>query len=291
MADKQFSISVIIPSYNEEQSIGKVVKQVVSVMDSLKSEYEIIVIDDGSEDQTKKIALEQGARVVSHPYNIGNGASIKTGIRESKGDVIVIIDGDGQHSPEDIPKLLEHYPDYQLIVGARNRETESAFHRNVANRLYNILASYVVNKRVEDLTSGFRAIDANLAKRILYLLPNGFSAPSTSTIAAFRSGYAVKYVPVRMNARVGKSKINLLLDGIRFLLIILRIGVFFSPSKIFIPLSALLFIPGLFYAIYRLIIGLPWTIPIMFSLTGGLIVLTIGLISEQIALLRMAQTE
>jgi glycosyltransferase involved in cell wall biosynthesis len=289
--DQSGKLSIVIPAYNEEQIIGKVVRQIREVMESLQMDHEVIVVDDGSQDGTTKAASDGSAAVIRHPYNIGNGAAVKRGIRHATGNVIVLMDGDGQHNPQDIPKLIEHIPEYEMVVGARARGSETRAHRDLANKLYNALASYIVGKKVQDLTSGFRAIDADIAKRIVYLFPKGYSYPSTATIAVFHSGYSVKYVPIRTTFRVGKSKIRLLRDGIRFLLILARIGALFTPLRLFIPLGGIVFLPGFSYAVYRLLEGKPWTLPIVISITGGLLIFVLGLISEQIALLRMARSE
>ncbi|MHC1741769.1 MAG: glycosyltransferase family 2 protein [Syntrophobacteraceae bacterium] len=284
-------VSVVIPAYNEGGIIGKVIGQVREVLDSHQLDHEIIVVDDGSKDSTAEDAAAAGAKVVRHPYNIGNGAAVKRGVRQANGDVIVLMDGDGQHDPKDIMRLLAHIPDYEMVVGARTKESEAQAHRNLANKIYNSLASYIAGRTVEDLTSGFRAIDARVAKRVAYLFPRGFSYPSTVTIALFHAGQSVKYVPIKASARVGKSKIRLLYDGFKFLLILARLGTLFTPLRLFLPLSAIVFYPGFFYAIYKLVIGKPWTLPIVISITGGLLIFALGLLSEQIALLRIGRSE
>jgi glycosyltransferase involved in cell wall biosynthesis len=289
--DLKPSISVIIPAYNEELVIGQVVKKTREILESHGISHEIIVIDDGSTDATYQAALVAGANVLSQSYNIGNGAAIKRGIRSSKGDILVFMDGDGQHDPEDILRLLEFGNGYEMVVGARSSGSKGSFHRNLANKLYNILASYIVGFIVRDLTSGFRAIDARLARKLAYLLPNGYSYPSTMTIALFRLGYRVKYIPIKASSRVGRSKIKLIRDGLKFLLILARIGTLYAPLRIFLPLSAVMFFPGFFYAIIRLSMGRSWTIPIVISLITGLLFFSLGLISEQIALLRMSRSD
>jgi glycosyltransferase involved in cell wall biosynthesis len=284
-------VSVIIPAYNEEQAIRQVVIQVKQVLETCHYEHEILVVDDGSVDKTAEEAAQGGAVVLQRPYNIGNGAAVKHGIRHATGDVVLLMDGDGQHDPADIPRLLSDIDRYEMVVGARQAESETELHRDMANGLYNRLASYVVGYKVKDLTSGFRAIKAKVAKNIVYLLPNGFSYPSTSTVVLFRSGYSVKYVPIKTAARIGQSKIRLLRDGLGFLFILLRIAVMFVPMRIFLPLSAVIFLPGFSYAIYRLILGRSWTLPIVISITAGLLIFALGLISQQISLLRMDRSE
>lgn len=284
-------LSIIIPAYNEEHAIGRVVQGISAVLKDSNYSFELLVVDDGSTDKTARVAGDAGAVVLQQPYNIGNGAAVKRGIRHASGDVIVLMDGDGQHNPADIPRLLAYVPQHQMVVGARTPDSESEAHRDLANRLYNALATYVVGHEVEDLTSGFRAVHTSIAKRLVYLLPNGFSYPSTMTIALFRSGYPVKYIPIKARARVGRSKIKLLRDGFGFLLTLVRIGTYFAPMRIFVPVALLTFLPGFLLAIYRLAVGRPWTIPIVISVVIGLLFFIFGLISEQIALLRLDRTE
>jgi glycosyltransferase involved in cell wall biosynthesis len=282
---------VVIPAYNEEDIIGQVVRSVRKELEAQDREFEVLVIDDGSTDHTAREAEGAGACVLRHAYNVGNGAAVKRGIRHATGEVIVLMDGDGQHAATDIPRFLEAIGPHQMVVGSRTDESEGSWHRDLANKVYSALASYVVGHRVDDLTSGFRAVDAAIAKSIVYLLPNGFSYPSTMTIALFRSGHTVRYLPIKASARIGKSKIRLLRDGLGFLLIVIRIGTFFAPMRLFLPAALLTFLPGFLYAIYRLILGRPWTIPIVLSLLIGLLIFALGLISEQIALLRMDRSE
>ncbi|MBW2599675.1 MAG: glycosyltransferase family 2 protein, partial [Deltaproteobacteria bacterium] len=245
-------ISIIIPAYREEKVIPNVVGGIRRVMDATGRNYEIIVIDDGSDDKTAAEAESAGARVISHPYNIGNGAAVKTGIRNAKGRILVTLDGDGQHSPEDIPRLLEKMDAYDMAVGARTGDSETSFHRTMANRLYNWFATYMCKRRIEDLTSGFRAIKTNVASRFVSLLPNTFSYPTTITMAVVRSGYSLVYVPIKTTRRVGKSKISLVKDGSRFLLIIIKIATLFSPMRIFLPVSVTMFLTGLGYGLFKI---------------------------------------
>lgn len=283
-------LSVIIPAHNEEQVIGTVIKEVYDVLGS-GDDVEVIVVDDGSTDRTAQVINEAGARMIKHPYRKGNGAAIKTGIRNASGDVFVFMDGDGQHNPQDIPRLLEPIGDYDLVIGARTRESKSPRYRKLANAVYNVFASYLTSFRVEDLTSGFRAVKADLARKCCHLLPNTFSYPSTMSLALINAGYSVKYVPIKVSQRqTGSSKINPLQDAFRFLVTMIRIAVLFNPLKVFMPLGFLVFSPGFLYATYRF---LTWqrifTLPIVVSVSIGALILALGLISEQIALLRMAQ--
>jgi glycosyltransferase involved in cell wall biosynthesis len=228
--------------------------------------------------------------VVRHPYNKGNGAAIKTGIRNAQGDVLVMMDADGQHDPADIGRLVAPIGEYDMVVGAR-QGADQQWHRRLANGLYNLLATYLAGFPILDLTSGFRAIRRDLALSFCYLLPNTFSYPTTLTLAVIRAGYSLKYEPIRVQRRVGKSKIKLLRDGVRFLVIMTRIATVFSPLKIFLPVGLAVFLPGFIYAIYKLIVHRPWTLPIVISVSVGTLIVMLGLISEQIALLRMGQID
>ena len=286
------AVSVIIPGYNEADAIAPVIRRTHQVMGKLGCTYAIIVVDDGSQDDTAERARGAGARVISHPYNIGNGAAVKTGIRNARGEILVMLDGDGQHAPEDIPRLLEKLGLYDMVVGARTPESATDFHRHVANKVYNWFSSYVCGCKIEDLTSGFRAIKADVARRFVYLLPNTFSYPTTITLATVRSGYSLAYVPIRTARRVGKSKIKLLQDGFRFLLIILKIATMFSPLKVFLPASALMFGLGFCYGLFKVIVlGERYGPTSAMLMTIAVVVFLIGLVSEQVAQLRFDRAE
>lgn len=281
-------VSIVMPAYNEAQNIGRVLEELAGLE---LPDVEIIVVDDGSHDGTSEVARAHGARVIRHPYNRGNGAALRTGIRAAVGEIVVLMDSDGQHNPADIPRLLEKMDSYDMVVGARPPNA-GVWYRNLANWIYNRFASYIAGLPVRDLTSGFRAIRAPLAKSLCYLLPNTFSASTTMTLAVARGGYGITYVPIQIRRRAGgKSKISLLRDGFRFFVIMTKVATLFSPLKVFGPLSILVGGPGFVYAIYRLVIGKAWTIPITISLTMGALILVLGLISEQIATLRFQQME
>ena len=280
-------VSVIIPAYNEEGAIGSTVSRIKE----LYPEYEIVVVDDGSTDKTREKAKSAGAKVVVHPYNIGNGAAVKTGIRNAKGDFVVLMDGDGQHAPEDIKKLLKYAEEYDLVVGARSSASQASMQRRVANWLYNRLASYVGKFPIKDLTSGFRVFRRATVMRYLYLFPNTFSYPTTSTLAYLRSGLTIKYVPIVAKARIGKSKIKILQDGSRFVIIIIRIATLFSPLRIFIPSSLFFFISGLGYYTYTFITQHRFTNMSALLFINGMIVFLMGLISEQITQMRYDRVE
>ena len=285
-------ITIIIPAYREEKVISSVVGGIRRVMDATSRDYEIIAVDDGSDDKTAAEAERAGARVISHPYNIGNGAAVKTGIRNAKGRILVTLDGDGQHSPEDIPRLLEKMEVYDMAVGARTGDSETSFHRTMANRIYNRFATYMCKRRIEDLTSGFRAIKTDIASRFVSLLPNTFSYPTTITMAAVRSGYSLVYVPIKTNRRVGKSKIKLINDGSRFFLIIIKIATLFSPMRIFLPVSATMFLAGLCYGLFKIIfMGGRYGPTSAMLMTVAVVIFMVGLVSEQVAQLRFDRAE
>jgi glycosyltransferase involved in cell wall biosynthesis len=285
-------ISILIPAVNEAEIIADIIGHVCVTMDGLNRPYEILVIDDGSTDETALRAQNAGARVISHPYNIGNGAAVKTGIRQAKGDILVMMDGDGQHNPEDIPKLLEKIGPYDMVVGARTGDSESHFHRDAANGFYNLFASYICKRKIRDLTSGFRAIKADIAGQFVSLLPNTFSYPTTITMAILRSGFSLAYVPIRANRCVGKSKIKLIRDGSRFLLIMLKIATLFSPMRVFFPVSIAMFLTGVGYGIFRILfMGGRYGSTSAMLITMSVMIFMIGLVSEQIAQLRYDRSE
>jgi glycosyltransferase involved in cell wall biosynthesis len=283
-----------MPAYNEEDVIGGIVKQIRAVVGKIDKSCEIIVIDDGSSDNTAQVARSSGATVIQHPYNIGNGAAVKTGIRNARGSILVTLDGDGQHDPNDIPKLLENIGKYDMVVGSRNSESDTAAHRDVANMIFNSLASYVAGRKIEDLTSGFRAVKTHIARQFVYLLPNTFSYPSTITLSIVRAGYSLAYEPIRFARRTGntRSKINPLRDGLRFLMIILKIAVFYAPLKIFVPLSALIFLLGVAYGLMRIfILHAPYGQTSALLMSTSVLIFMVGLVSEQIAQLRFDRSE
>lgn len=276
------AVTVLIPAYNEEHSIGKTILKI----QELHPDFEILVVDDGSTDSTMQVAMDAGANVWPHPYNIGNGAAIKSGLRAAKGDWVIMMDADGQHNPEDIALLLEHKDSYDMVVGARSRNSETSLHRDIANFLYNRIASYVTTFRIPDLTSGFRLVRKETVSNFIYLLPNTFSYPTTLTMAYLRLGYSLKYVSIKSNRRIGKSKIKLAEDGIRFLLIIFKIATLFSPLRMFLPLSSLLFFTGLGYYLYTYVTQARFTNMSALFISTSVIIFLIGLISEQITQMR-----
>lgn len=281
-------VSIIIPAYDEAESIGELIKNIKN----LHPNFEVIVINDGSTDDTGGKAKDAGAIVYSHPYNIGNGAAIKSGIRIASGDVLVFMDGDGQHDPGDIAKLLEYLPEFDMVVGARSKGHQASRGRALANKAYNWLASYVAKFRIQDLTSGFRAVKADIAHGFLYLLPNTYSYPTTMTLSVLRSGRSLKYVLINTrNRKNGKSKIRLFRDGMRFFLIIIKICTLYSPFRIFLPMSFVIFMLGLIYYIYTFFAWGRFTNMSALLFTTSVLIFMMGLISEQICQMRFERSE
>jgi glycosyltransferase involved in cell wall biosynthesis len=278
------AVSIIIPVLNEAENLAALLR---AINDLNLASAEIIVVDDGSMDDSAQVALRAGANVVRHPYTIGNGAAVKSGIRAARGRLLVLMDGDGQHQPEDIPKLLAEAGGYSMVVGARAKGSKRRLHRYAANVLYNLLASYVTKFKVKDLTSGFRVLGRKEALQFIDLLPNTFSYPTTLTLAFLRSGLTIKYIPIRTLYRAGQSKISLVTDGIRFLLIIAKIATLFSPFRVFLPVSLFFFLGGMTNYIYTYTTMYRFTNMSVLLFTASVLVFMLGLISEQIASLRM----
>ena len=282
-------VSVVIPAKNEQESIASVIANLKTLtFPENICLTEIIIINDGSSDNTATVATNAGASVINHLYSKGNGAAIKTGARQAKGDVIVFMDADGQHNPDDIPRLLVKLDQgYDLVVGARQRGSQASFGRSIANKFYNKFASYMTGHKVEDLTSGFRVVDAKKFRQFLSLLPNGFSYPTTSTMAFFRAGYSVAYEPIHAAQRVDNSNshIHLVKDGIRFLLIIFKVGTLYSPLKLFLPIAASVFLTGLSYYGFTYFTAGRFTNMSALMFTTSLIIFMVGLVSEQITAL------
>lgn len=281
MADSR-SVSIVIPACNESGAIG----EVVHALKSAASWHEIIVIDDGSTDDTGARAQAAGARVIRHPYNKGNGAAVKSGIRAAAGEFVLIIDGDGQHQPTDAMRLVARLGEYDLVVGARSKETQAGSTRRWGNAALNRLASFLTERDIPDLTSGFRAARRSCLDEFLPLLPNGFSTPTTTTLAFLKAGYSVAFEPVEAKPRVGTSKIRLSRDGPKFLLMVLRVITIFSPLRVFLPVAALSFALGAGYGVFTIITELHVTNSSVLLIMFAVIVFLVGLISEQITALR-----
>ena len=276
--------SVVIPARNEAVGLATLLP---ALNLHLPKGTQIVVVNDGSNDHTIEVCVAHGARVLSHPYPKGNGAAIKTGARAAKGSVILFMDADGQHQPADIPRLLEQFhAGYDMVVGARQTGSQAGMHRAVANDIFSRFASWMVMQPIADLTSGFRVVRASKFRQFLYLLPNGFSYPTTITMSFFRAGYSVSYVPIHSPPRgSGASHIHPLRDGLRFLLIIIKIGTLFSPQKLFLPVSAGFFLTGLSYYLYTYISSGRFTNMSALLFISAVFTFLIGIVSEQISAL------
>ena len=276
------TFSIILPAKNEAENLASL----LPVLRESHKEAEIIVVNDGSTDDTRSVCEANDVRVINNPYSKGNGAAIKSGARAAKNELLVFMDADGQHNPDDIPKLLDTLQDgYDMVVGARTRSGQANFWRALANNIYCKLASWMVNHKIDDLTSGFRAVRADKFRQFLSLLPNGFSYPTTITMSFFRRGYSVAYIPIHTEKREVKSHISLAKDGIRFLLVIFKIGTLYSPLRIFLRFSFLFFVIGLGYYLYTYInLGRFTNMSALLFITSVVIFL-IGLVSEQITML------
>ena len=288
MTDTPTFFTVLTPTYNRAGTLHRVYE---SLSRQTFRGFEWVVVDDGSTDNTMREAMDAGANVWPHPYNMGNGAAIKSGLRCARGEWVLMMDADGQHKPEDIARLLEHKDRYDMVVGARTRQSETSAHRDLANWVYNRFASYVTRFKVEDLTSGFRLVRLSVARQFIYLLPNTFSYPSTLTLGYLRSGRTVKYIPIQTKARVGKSKIKLLKDGARFFLIITKIASLFSPFRVFLPISLGFFVTGLCYYAYTFLTQGRFTNMSALLFNSSIIIFMIGLVAEQISQMRYDRVE
>lgn len=275
-------VSVIIPAMNEAASIG----DVVSRLRDGATWKEILVVDDGSSDDTGTRAASAGAIVIRHPYNKGNGAAVKSGIRRASGEFVLIVDADGQHRPEDAVRLVDVLGEYDLVIGARSAATQATSSRRAGNAVLNWLAGYLTGRPVPDLTSGFRGARRSCLREFLHLLPNGFSTPTTTTLAFIKAGYNVTFLPIDASVRTGRSKIRFARDGAKFILILLKIVTLFSPLRVFAPVGAAAFLAGVVYGA----VNLAWTGKIpngsVLLILFAVMVLLVGLVSEQIATLR-----
>ncbi|MBW1820002.1 MAG: glycosyltransferase family 2 protein [Deltaproteobacteria bacterium] len=276
-------VTVVIPVYNEQGTIGGLVREIKT----LYPDYDVLVVNDGSTDQSATTAKEAGAEVYTQPYNMGNGAAIKAGIRLARNDLLVFMDGDGQHDPKDIAVLIDGLSKYDMVVGVRPKGGQTSLRRSLGNKIYNWLASYVTRFNVQDLTSGFRAVKTEIARDHLRLLPNGYSYPTTLTLGALKSGRSISYAPINIRMRKGgKSKIKLSRDGPGFFMIILKIATLYSPLRIFIPVSLLMFGLGLTRYAYSYFTEGRFTNMSALLFITSVIIFMLGLISEQICQLR-----
>jgi glycosyltransferase involved in cell wall biosynthesis len=275
--------SIVIPAFNEARSIGVVVRDLAAAAPWL----EILVVDDGSTDETGAHAAAAGARVIRHPYNKGNGAAVKSGIRQSAGAFVLIADADGQHRPADATRLVSHLDAYDLVIGARAGHTQASLARRLGNMTLNAVASYLTEQPIPDLTSGFRAARRDYLLEFIHLLPNGFSTPTTTTLAFMRAGYSVRFEPVEAAQRSGLSKIRLGADGFNFFLILLKVITIFSPMRIFAPISAAAFLLGAAYGAWTIVTQAHVTNSSVLLILLSVVLLLVGLVSEQISSLRV----
>ena len=279
--------SIIVPALNEAEAIADLVR----ALRGSAPWHEVIVVDDGSTDGTGERAREAGAVVVRHPYNKGNGAAVKSGVRRATGDAILIVDGDGQHRPADAVRLVNRLDEYDLVVGARSAATQATKARRLGNALLNRLATYLTDREIPDLTSGFRAARRECMLEFLHLLPNGFSTPTTTTLAFIKAGYSVAFEPIDAEQRQGKSKIKLARDGAKFFLILLKIITIFSPLKIFVPVSLVTFLLGFGYAIWTAVRQSHVTNSSVLLILLAVVIFLVGLVSEQISALRFERRQ
>ena len=277
MADPA-SVSVVIPAYNEEDGIAAVVAGVAAA----GPWREVVVVDDGSQDRTAERAAQAGARVIRHPYNKGNGAAVKTGIREARGEVVLLMDADGQHDPQEAVRVAAAVGLHDMAIGARSAGDQTLV-RAAGNAVFTSLASWLTGRPIPDLTSGFRAARRERLLDFVHLLPNGFSYPTTSCLAFLKAGLNVTFVPITAKRRVGTSKIRVVRDGVRFVLIILKIVTLYSPLKVFFPLALASFLLGMAYGAWNVATygKIPMGSALLIQL--AVVVFLFGLLAEQIA--------
>jgi glycosyltransferase involved in cell wall biosynthesis len=282
------TLSIILPAKNEAPGLERLLPELRERFPAA----EIVVVNDGSTDNTVEVCTSNDVTLVTHKYSRGNGAAVKAGARAASGEIFLFMDADGQHKPEDISRLLEAIEDgHDMAIGARSSESQASFGRSIANAFYNRFASRLTGQKIVDLTSGFRAVRGSMFREFLYLLPNGFSYPTTSTMAFLRAGYTVTYIPIVANAREGKSHIHPLKDGLRFLVIIFKVATLYSPLKIFVPVSGLIFTTGIGYYLYTYLTTSRFTNMSALLLISSVLIFLIGLISEQITTLMYRDTQ
>jgi len=276
-------VTVIIPAYNEEEGIGKVIDKIKDTMEKVKASYEIVVIDDGSTDETATIVKEKSIKLIQHPYNKGYGAALKTGVKNAEGDIVLFIDADAQQNTDDIPRLLEPMEEYDMVVGRRTKGSKIPLLRRLGKFILSALANYLAGQKIPDLNSGFRAVKKEIVVKYMGILPDTFSFTTTITLATIKAGYNLKYVPIETGERVGSSKIKLFQDGFRFIMLILRTIVLFDPMKVFLPVSVVLFLAGFAYLVYNLILYLNVPDTSILLIVSSLIVFFFGLLADLVS--------
>lgn len=283
MTQNKIETSLILPARNEAASL----RNLLPILVEMLPEVEIIIVDDGSVDETQTVCSAFPVRLIRHPFPKGNGAAVKTGVRLAQGEILVMMDADGQHSPADILLLLNKYREgFDMVVGARRADSHAGVHRAIANDVFSRLATWMVQQPVADLTSGFRVVNAHKFRKFLYLLPNGFSYPTTITMSFFRAGFNVAYLPIHVSQRsAGKSHIRPIRDGVRFILIIIKIGTLYSPQKLFLPISGAFFLAGLGYYLYTYSMMGRFTNMSALLFISAILTFLIGIVSEQISAL------
>ena len=282
------NLSIIIPARNEAEGLRRLLPELVTIL----PDAEIIVVNDGSTDDTAEICHQYGATTITHPYGMGNGTAIKAGARVAQGEILIFMDADGQHQPQDIPRLIEKLTQgYDMVVGARDKDSQAGLHRAIANGFYNRLASWMVGQKVADLTSGLRVVKASKFRKFLYMLPNGFSYPTTITMSFFRAGYAVGYEPIHAPKRIGNSHMRIVRDGVRFLLIIFKIGSLYSPLKLFFPITVFFLLMGMGHYLYTFLTIHRFTNMSALLFITAMLIFLIGLVSEQITMLAYRDSE
>lgn len=281
------AVSIVIPAYNEEEAIGSVIAQIISVMEKADITSEIIVVDDGSTDETSHIAKGLGAEVIRRPYNMGYGAALKAGIQAAHGDIVITMDSDSQHNAEDIPKLLQYTGEYDMVVGARTKASHTSWTRKPGKMILGWVANYLARMKIPDVNCGFRAMKKDLVMRFLHILPNGFSFSTTITLAVMKEGYSVKYVPITTFEREGKSHVHPIRDGMGTVLLIVRTTVLFDPLRVFLPASAALFVLGVAYLSYALLCR-GFNIPdgVVLLISSSIIIFFFGILSDQVSAIR-----
>lgn len=281
--------TILVPAYNEAAALGGVLAAIQSVRATLDGPSELIVIDDGSTDATARVAAEAGVRVISHPYNRGKGAALKTGIRAARGDTVVVVDADGQHDPEDIPRLLAHRPLYDMVMGDRGRGGgASPLWRTPGKALLGLVANVLVGRHIPDLNCGLRAVDRRLALRMLPILPNGFSFETTITIATLKDGQTVTWVPIQVRPRIGTSAVGVA-DGLNALMLVIRLVSLFAPLRVFVPISLLALLVGVWYMVESYVLFREASVKALLAMLGAALFFLFGLLADQVAALRRGE--